>query len=109
MSTSNIIQAVFIGRDGTIGGSDEVIYPGDFKLFPFSKKSFTRLRNAGVPIFAFTNQPGISRGDATIGDFQDELTSFGFDHVYICPHQHEDGCSCRKPSSALLIQAASEN
>jgi hypothetical protein len=24
------IQAVFIDRDGTLGGSDTVIYPGDF-------------------------------------------------------------------------------
>ncbi|OZB92202.1 HAD-IIIA family hydrolase [Paenibacillus sp. XY044] len=106
MSTSNIIQAVFIDRDGTIGGSEEVIYPGAFKLFPFSKQSFEILGSAGVPIYAFTNQPGISRGDATMGDFQDELTSFGFDHIYICPHQREEGCSCRKPSPAMLIQAA---
>jgi len=106
LSTSNKIQAVFIDRDGTIGGSEEVIYPGAFKLFPFTKQSFENLGNAGVPIYAFTNQPGISRGEATIDDFQNELTSFGFDHIYICPHQHEEGCTCRKPSPALLIQAA---
>lgn len=29
------IQAAFIDRDGTIGGSDNVIYPGDFELFPY--------------------------------------------------------------------------
>mgnify|MGYP001091112874 CR=1 FL=1 len=84
MSTSNKIQAIFIDRDGTIGGSEEVIYPGAFKLFPFTKQSFEILRSAGVPIYAFTNQPGISRGDATIGDFQNELTSFGFDYD-CCP------------------------
>ncbi|WP_145950069.1 HAD-IIIA family hydrolase [Paenibacillus sp. Y412MC10] len=109
MSTSNKIQAIFIDRDGTIGGSEEVIYPGAFKLFPFTKQSFEILRNAGVHIYAFTNQPGISRGVATIGDFQNELTSYGFDQVYIYPYQHEEGCSCRKPSSALLLQAAVDN
>jgi histidinol phosphatase-like enzyme len=75
MSTSNKIQAVFIDRDGTIGGSEEVIYPGTFKLFPFTKQSFEILGSAGVPIYPFINQPGISRGDATIDDFQNELTS----------------------------------
>jgi hypothetical protein len=42
-------------------------------------------------------------------DFEKELTSFGFDKVYICPHQHNEGCSCRKPAIGMLIQAAKEN
>ncbi|MBP1947080.1 histidinol phosphatase-like enzyme [Virgibacillus litoralis] len=29
-----MIQAIFIDRDGTIGGSDQVVYPGEFQLFP---------------------------------------------------------------------------
>lgn len=28
------IQAVFIDRDGTIGGSDKVIYPGSLNCLP---------------------------------------------------------------------------
>ncbi|GLX66513.1 HAD-IIIA family hydrolase [Paenibacillus glycanilyticus] len=109
MSTSKKLQAVFIDRDGTIGGSDEVIYPGVFELFSFSEQSIHILRNAGVQIYAFTNQPGISRGESSIKDFQDELASFGFDKAYICPHQHEERCFCRKPSATLLIQAAEDN
>ncbi|ACT02679.1 HAD-IIIA family hydrolase [Paenibacillus sp. JDR-2] len=104
----NRLQAVFIDRDGTIGGTDEVTYPDAFQLFAFTKESLETLKNAGVRIYSFTNQPGISRGEATITDFRNELYSFGFDNVYICPHQLEEGCSCRKPSSALLIQAAQE-
>ncbi|MBA2937194.1 HAD-IIIA family hydrolase [Paenibacillus sp. CGMCC 1.16610] len=108
MSTYKI-QAVFIDRDGTIGGSDEVVYPGVFELFSSAKQSIDKLRDTGVSIYSFTNQPGISRGEASINDFKDELFSFGFDNVYICPHQHEDRCSCRKPSPALLVQAAQDN
>ncbi|QAY66014.1 HAD-IIIA family hydrolase [Paenibacillus protaetiae] len=107
--TTYKIQAVFIDRDGTIGGSDQVVYPGVFKLFSSAKQSIDKLKDAGVSIYSFTNQPGISRGEASINDFRDELLSFGFDKVYICPHQHEDRCSCRKPSPALLAQAAQDN
>jgi histidinol phosphatase-like enzyme len=34
---------------------------------------------------------------------------FGFDKVYLCPHQHGEGCACRKPSPGMLIKAAQEN
>ena len=57
MDTS-LIPAIFIDRDGTIGGSDEVIYPGDFELFPFSQNAIDRLKKLGLRLFGFTNQPG---------------------------------------------------
>jgi histidinol phosphatase-like enzyme len=58
MKTSKPIQAVFIDRDGTIGGSDKVIFPGEFELFPFSSKALEILKKADIPVFSFTNQPG---------------------------------------------------
>jgi len=39
-------------------------------------------------------------------DFLNELTLFGFDEVYICPHEHGEGCNCRKPSAGMLLLAA---
>jgi histidinol-phosphate phosphatase family protein len=103
------LQAVFIDRDGTIGGSDRVIYPGEFELFPDVAESIQRLKKAGVLICSFTNQPGISKGEALLGSFEKELTNFGFDKIYICPHQNEEGCDCRKPSHGMLKKAAKEN
>ena len=38
------VQAVFIDRDGTIGGTDEVIYPGEFKLFYFAEEAISILK-----------------------------------------------------------------
>lgn len=103
------IEAVFIDRDGTIGGSNEVVYPGEFELFPFTLKSMEMLKNAGILVFSFTNQPGIARGEAQLDDFLNELNSFGFNKIYICPHQHGEGCTCRKPSPDMLIKAAKDN
>jgi histidinol-phosphate phosphatase family protein len=103
------IQAVFIDRDGTIGGSDRVIYPGEFELFPDVAESVQLLKKSGILICSFTNQPGISKGEASLESFERELKDFGFDRIYLCPHQHNEGCYCRKPSSAMLEKAAKDN
>ncbi|SHG63812.1 HAD-IIIA family hydrolase [Ornithinibacillus halophilus] len=104
-----MLQAVFIDRDGTIGGTDHVVYPGEFQLYPHVEKSIQKLKEKGFLIISFTNQPGISKGEVQIEEYENELKEFGFDQVYLCPHQHDDGCSCRKPSPGMLIQAANEN
>ncbi|MFE8700622.1 HAD-IIIA family hydrolase [Cytobacillus sp. FJAT-54145] len=104
----NSIQAVFIDRDGTIGGNEEVILPGEFQIFSFTKASINQLKGAGKLVFSFTNQPVISKGEAKREDFERELVAFGFDGVYLCPHQHHEGCACRKPSAGMLEKAARE-
>jgi len=102
------IDAIFVDRDGTIGGSDEALLPWEFKLFPNTKESIEELKALGIKIYGFTNQPGISRGQATKEEFVIEMIGFGFDNIYICPHEHTEGCDCRKPNPGLLYQAANE-
>ncbi|MCH5586656.1 HAD-IIIA family hydrolase [Shimazuella sp. AN120528] len=101
-------KAVFLDRDGTIGGGKTVQYPGEFILFPYTLKCIHFLKQAGFFVFTFTNQPGIERGEAQLGMFEKELASFGFDALYICPHKPETGCTCRKPGTGLLEQAAKD-
>ncbi|WP_075642384.1 HAD-IIIA family hydrolase [Exiguobacterium indicum] len=101
----NSIQAIFLDRDGTIGGDATVHYPGTFALFSYVPSLIERLRNQGILLIAFTNQPGISKGLAREEDFRTELQNFGFDDTLICPHAAEDRCTCRKPSPELLWQA----
>lgn len=103
------VQAVFIDRDGTIGGTDEVVYPGGFQLFSFAEKAIKILKEKGIKIISFTNQPGISKGKATKEDFINELISFGFDDCYICPHDAREGCTCRKPAAGMLKDAAKKH
>lgn len=99
------IEAIFLDRDGTIGGDDTVHYPGEFELFPYVEKGIKRLKQDNIKIFSFTNQPGISNGLAKRQDFVQELKGFGFNDVYICPHRHDEGCSCRKPNTGMLMEA----
>lgn len=100
------MKAIFIDRDGTIGGGDEVVFPQDFKLFSFSDKAIYLLKENGYKVFAFTNQPDISEGKADYKDFEKELCSFGFDDLCICPHRPSDHCNCRKPSTYMIDQMA---
>lgn len=99
-----MIRAVFVDRDGTLGGGDEVIFPGEFSLYPNTKQALNLLKTNSIKIFAFTNQPDISRGLCRQEDFEEELKGFGFDDFGICPHTQEDNCECRKPKTKMLEQ-----
>ncbi|WP_349677781.1 hypothetical protein [Exiguobacterium sp. UBA4551] len=48
----NSIQAIFLDRDGTIGGDATVHYPGTFALFPYVSSLIERLRNQGILLIA---------------------------------------------------------
>ena len=105
MEKRHKIEAVFIDRDGTIGGDNMVHYPGEFELFPYSLELISKLKSDGIKVFSFTNQPGISAGKADRRDFIEELTGFGFDDIFICPHSQHAGCHCRKPDIGMLLDA----
>ena len=67
------MKAVFIDRDGTIGGGTEVIYPKEFYPYTNALDSIKILKIAGYKIIAFTNQPDISKGSVTQREFENEL------------------------------------
>ncbi|MDY0396932.1 hypothetical protein RWE15_24880 [Virgibacillus halophilus] len=56
-----MIEAVFVDRDGTIGGGKGVLYPDEFRLFSYVKQTIQRIKEAGITVCSFTNQPGISK------------------------------------------------
>ena len=105
---NHIIEALFIDRDGTIGGDSSVTYPGEFKLYPYTIEALELVKKHKLHLFAFTNQPGISKGECSIQLFEEELFGFGFEEAYICPHSHTENCSCRKPSPDMLLRASTD-
>ena len=92
------IQAVFIDRDGTIGGTGHFMHPKDFTPYDFSVEALQLLKKSNLPIYACTNQHRISRGEATIDDFRREFAQMEFDDAFICPHRSTAGCDCHKPA-----------
>jgi len=111
-------RAVFLDRDGTI--NEEVIYLScveQFRLLPGAGDAIRSLNQRGWPVIVITNQSGLARGyfsDKELSlvhlKMKAALNREGahLDGVYVCPHQPEDGCSCRKPGTALFEQAAQE-
>ncbi|KMK76821.1 HAD-IIIA family hydrolase [Alkalihalobacillus pseudalcaliphilus] len=100
------LQAVFIDRDGTIGGTGHFVHPNDFKPYSFSMEAIELLKKKGIPVFALTNQHRISKGQASIHDFEEEFEKLGFDDAFICPHPMDGHCTCHKPKPGLLHHAA---
>ncbi|UUZ79803.1 HAD-IIIA family hydrolase [Paenibacillus sp. P26] len=103
------LQAVFVDRDGTIGGTGHFIHPNDFELYPYSADALKLLKSAGMKLFAFTNQHNIAKGLASEADFLRQFASYGFDAVYLCPHESDEGCDCHKPKPGSLLRAAQEH
>lgn len=104
-----IVEAVFLDRDGTIGGNGHFIHPRNFELFPNAQLAIDLLKKNNIRVFAFTNQYRISRGEATIEEFERQFKKYGFDGSYICSHEITDDCNCRKPKSGMLISASKEH
>ncbi len=102
-------QAAFVDRDGTLGGDGHFCHPRDFVPYPCARRAIGLLRDAGIRVFAITNQYRISRGEAAQADFAAELIGLGCDAAYICPHAADAGCPCQKPRPGMLVRAAAEH
>jgi D-glycero-D-manno-heptose 1,7-bisphosphate phosphatase len=108
-------RAVFLDRDGTIGGDGGYCHPDDFRLFPESYLAIKLLNDAGLKVVVVTNQTHVGYGEITLAQvdasfqrLQTELSAHDahLDGWYVCPHTPSDNCPCRKPSPYLLRKAA---
>ena len=110
-------RAVFLDLLGTMGG-DGLSDIRTFSLFPFAAEAVRCLNEAGLLVFAVTNQSHIAKGSITQAESEDrmsemvaELAEQGarIDGVYCCPHARTDGCACKKPKTGLLDRCVSEH
>lgn len=46
-----MIEAIFLDRDGTIGGSNDIQYPGEFQLFPQAKQAIKEIKHSAVFLY----------------------------------------------------------
>jgi len=100
------MPALLIDRDGTMGdGSYQMRTPQEYAPFPNTREAFKLLRHAGFPIYIITNQSCIARGLDGGYDFAAEFYDIGADDWFICPHDSQDICDCRKPLTGLIDQA----
>jgi len=109
---------VVLDRDGTIiEERDYLSQPEQVTLIPGAGAALRELQRMGFGLVVITDQSGLGRGffDETQlkrihARLEQLLEREGvrIDRFYVCPHQPDDDCACRKPKLGLLHKAASE-
>ena len=115
------MKTVFLDRDGVINRNLDNGYVkswSEFEFLPNSLGAIRLLANAGYQIIVVTNQACINKGilsprtldvihQKMISDV--ERTGGRIHAIYYCPHRDDENCTCRKPKTGMLVQAASEH
>lgn len=108
---------VILDRDGVINkdSPDFVKSPDEWLPLPGSLDAIARLCAAGFRVAVATNQSGVGRGlldlhalAAIHARMMAAVAAAGgkISALEYCPHRPEDGCSCRKPATGLLLRIA---
>lgn len=110
------LSIVFLDRDGTLNHDEGYMSdPDRLVLLPGAAEAVAALNAAGVKAVVVTNQSGVGRGLVTREDLvriHERLIALlarhgaRLDGIYVCLHRPDEGCTCRKPGTALAIQAA---
>ncbi|HHT64463.1 MAG: D-glycero-alpha-D-manno-heptose-1,7-bisphosphate 7-phosphatase [Caldicoprobacterales bacterium] len=111
-------KAVFFDRDGIINerlSGDRVVTTWkEFRFIPDVFRILRFIKSRGYLTILTTNQSAIAgrlMTEQQLLEIHDqmqyvlELNDCPFDHIFYCPHDIQDGCSCRKPSPGLLMTA----
>ncbi len=109
---------VILDRDGVLNErpprAEYVRTPDEFRWLDGAREALARFREHGYRVVVVTNQAGINRGAMSVEDLDRvhrrmredaEQAGGAIDAIYHCPHDWEEGCSCRKPKPGMLFQA----
>jgi len=115
-----MIKALFLDRDGVINVEKDYLYKiEDFQFIDGIMELCKYYRDLGYIIIVVTNQSGIARKYYTEKDFSKLSTwmikefrknDITIEKVFHCPHHPSISgiCTCRKPHSGMLLNAAQE-
>lgn len=113
-------RAVFLDRDGVLNEAEireGRPYPPqrleDLRLYPDAAGALARLKESGYRLLVVTNQPDVARGRQSREAVEAMNAAIGaalpIDGFFVCWHDEEAGCSCRKPKPGLLLEAAARH
>ena len=110
------MRAVFLDRDNTLIFDPGYIHEAEkVRLLEGVGRGLRLLKEAGYLLIVVSNQSGIGRGYYTPKEFwevnerlQELLKPHGvrIDDFFFCPHRPDEGCSCRKPATGMVEEAA---
>lgn len=115
----NKFKNIFLDRDGIV---NDVIHrngivssPRSLEEFKFRDDflNFAKNIDKNHNFFLVTNQPDVKRNLLKLDDLQsmhDQLMNIlPFKKLFVCVHDDEDNCSCRKPKPGMILEAISTN
>ena len=119
MNKKGLRNVVFLDRDGVINRDSPEYIKGwsEFEFLPGSLQALVALTRAGFESIIITNQSAVNRGLISVSDLkelhqnmQQAVRSQGgrIRDIFFCPHQPQEGCSCRKPKPGMIEQACSK-
>lgn len=111
-------NVLLLDRDGTlILDRHYLADPDGVELLPGVAKGLRALVDLGFRLVVITNQSGVARGLVTLPELAAvharlaailEAEGLRPDGVYSCPHDEASGCTCRKPATGLVEEAAAD-
>ena len=113
------LRAVFLDRDGVLNRAivrDGKPFPpanlDELEILPDVPDALSALKECGFLLLVVTNQPDVARGTqqrSVIESLHDKLrAALPLDDFFVCYHDDNDACDCRKPKPGLLLQAAAK-
>jgi len=110
-------KAVFLDRDGTLnratvkkGRPSPPTSLEEIKLITGTKEAISLLKALNFIPIVITNQPDLARGITTLSRIEqvNEVIhrELNIEYFYMCLHDDNDNCFCRKPKAGLLLKAA---
>jgi len=110
-------RAVFLDRDGVLTRAlvrDGIAYAptsiAEMEIDADAPAALARLKAAGFLLVVITNQPDVARGITSREDVEAMhailRAALPLDAFFVCYHDNQDGCGCRKPMPGMLLEAA---
>jgi len=110
-------RAVFLDRDGVLnpgvtrdGRPWAPFSLAELAILPGVPEALARLRAAGFQLIVVTNQPDVARGNATKAGVESihgyMRQHLPLDDIFVCYHDDQDACCCRKPLPGMIYAAA---
>jgi D-glycero-D-manno-heptose 1,7-bisphosphate phosphatase len=110
-------RAVFLDRDGVLNRAivrDGKPYPPagqqELEILPDAPAALAKLKDHKFLLLVVTNQPDVARGTQRRAAIEEIHAALGaalpVDDFFVCYHDDQDGCNCRKPRPGLLLTAA---
>jgi D-glycero-D-manno-heptose 1,7-bisphosphate phosphatase len=109
---------IILDRDGVLNRrpprAHYVTRWSEFEWLPGALEALRLLAANGYRILVVSNQAGVARGamsEVALLEIHERMKAQAaqsggrIDAVYYCPHDWDEGCSCRKPRPGMLFQA----